>query len=45
MRKLLPNRRVNNRYIDYLLENDVITEKEFVKILEKNNNYIVGLRI
>ncbi len=27
---------------DYLLENDVITEKEFVKILEKNNNYIVG---
>ena len=27
---------------NYLLENDVITEKEFVKILEKNNNYIVG---
>ena len=27
---------------NHLLENDVITEKEFVKILEKNNNYIVG---
>ena len=27
---------------DYLLENDIITEKEFIKILEKNNNYIVG---
>ena len=27
---------------NHLLENDVITEKEVVKILEKNNNYIVG---
>lgn len=27
---------------NHLLENDIITEKEFVKILEKNNNYIVG---
>ncbi len=25
-----------------LLENDIITEKELIKILEKNNNYIVG---
>ncbi len=27
---------------NHLLENDIITEKEFIKILEKNNNYIVG---
>lgn len=27
---------------DHLLENDIITEKELVKILEKNNNYVVG---
>ena len=27
---------------DYLLDNDVITEKILIKILEKNNNYIVG---
>lgn len=27
---------------NYLLENDIITEKEFIKILAKNNNYIVG---
>ena len=27
---------------EHLLKNDVITEKELIKILEKNNNYIVG---
>ena len=27
---------------NHLLENDIITEKEFIKILEKNNNYVVG---
>ena len=27
---------------EYLMENDIITEKEFIKILEKHNNYIVG---
>lgn len=27
---------------NHLLENDIITEKELIKILEKNNNYIVG---
>ena len=37
-----PTEQLITDIFDYLLENDVITEKEFVKILEKNNNYIVG---
>ena len=37
-----PTEKLITDIFDYLLENDVITEKELVKILEKNNNYIVG---
>lgn len=37
-----PTEKLITDIFNYLLENDVITEKEFVKILEKNNNYIVG---
>ena len=37
-----PTEKLITDIFNYLLDNDVITEKEFVKILEKNNNYIVG---
>ena len=37
-----PSQELITDIFNYLLENDVITEKEFIKILEKNNNYIVG---
>ena len=37
-----PTEKLITDIFNYLLENDVLTEKEFVKILEKNNNYIVG---
>lgn len=37
-----PTEKLITDIFNYLLENDVITEKEFIKILEKNNNYIVG---
>lgn len=37
-----PTEKLITDIFNYLLDNEVITEKEFVKILEKNNNYIVG---
>lgn len=37
-----PTEQLITDIFNHLLENDIITEKEFVKILEKNNNYIVG---
>lgn len=37
-----PTEQLITDIFNYLLENDVITEKEIIKILEKNNNYIVG---
>ncbi len=37
-----PTEQLITDIFDHLLENDIITEKELVKILEKNNNYIVG---
>lgn len=37
-----PTEKLITDIFNYLLDNDVITEKEFVKILEKNNNYVVG---
>ena len=37
-----PTEKLITDIFNYLLDNDVITEKEFVKILEKNNNYIVS---
>ena len=37
-----PTEKLITDIFNYLLDNDVITEKELVKILEKNNNYIVG---
>ena len=37
-----PTKQLITDIFDHLLENDIITEKEFIKILEKNNNYIVG---
>ena len=37
-----PTNQLITDIFNYLLENDIITEKELVKILEKNNNYIVG---
>ncbi len=37
-----PTKQLITDIFDYLLENDIITEKELVRILENNNNYIVG---
>ena len=37
-----PTEQLITDIFNHLLENDIITEKEFIKILEKNNNYIVG---
>lgn len=37
-----PTEKLITDIFNYLLDNEVITEKEFVKILEKNNNYIVS---
>ena len=37
-----PTEQLIKDIFNYLLENEIITEKEFIKILEKNNNYIVG---
>ncbi len=37
-----PTEQLVTDLFNYLLENDIITEREFIKILEKNNNYIVG---
>ena len=37
-----PTEQLITDIFNYLLENDIITEKEFIKILAKNNNYIVG---
>ena len=37
-----PTKELITDIFKFLVENDIITEKEFVKILEKNNNYIVG---
>lgn len=37
-----PTEKLITDIFEHILENDIITEKELVKILEKNNNYIVG---
>lgn len=37
-----PTEKLITDIFEHLLENDIITEKELVKILEDNNNYIVG---
>ena len=37
-----PTEEIITDIFEHLLKNDVITEKELIKILEKNNNYIVG---
>ena len=37
-----PTKELITDIFEYLMENDIITEKEFIKILEKHNNYIVG---
>ena len=37
-----PTKSLITDIFNHLLENDIITEKELVNILEKNNNYIVG---
>ena len=37
-----PTEQLITDIFNHLLENDIITEKELIKILEKNNNYIVG---
>ena len=37
-----PTEQLITDIFNYLLDNDIITEKEFLNILEKNNNYIVG---
>lgn len=37
-----PTEQLISNIFDYLLENDIITERALVQILEKNNNYIVG---
>ena len=37
-----PTEQLITEIFNYLLENEIITEKAFVKILENNNNYIVG---
>ena len=37
-----PTEKLISDIFNYLLENDIITEKALVNILEKNNNYIVG---
>ena len=37
-----PTEQLITDIFNYLLDNDIITEKEFISILEKNNNYIVG---
>ena len=37
-----PTEQLITDIFNYLLENDIITEKALVQILEKNNNYIVG---
>ena len=37
-----PTEKLITDIFNYLLENDIITEKALVNILEKNNNYIVG---
>ena len=37
-----PTEQLITDIFNYLLDNDIITEKEFINILEKNNNYIVG---
>ena len=37
-----PTEEIITDIFGHLLKNDVITEKELIKILEKNNNYIVG---
>ena len=36
-----PTEKLITDIFNYLLENDVITEKEFIKILENNNNFII----
>lgn len=37
-----PTEKLITEIFDHLVENDIITEKELIKILENNNNYIVG---
>lgn len=37
-----PTEKLITDIFNYLLENDIITEKALVNIFEKNNNYIVG---
>ena len=37
-----PTKELITDIFEYLMETDIITEKEFIKILEKHNNYIVG---
>ena len=37
-----PTEKLITDIFEHILENDIITEKELVKILEDNNNYIVG---
>ena len=37
-----PTEKLITEIFNYLLDNDIITEKDFIKILEHNNNYIVG---
>ena len=37
-----PTEKLITEIFDHLVENDIITEKELIKILENDNNYIVG---
>ena len=37
-----PTEQLITDIFNYLLENDIITEKALIQILEKNNNYIIG---
>ncbi len=37
-----PTNKLITDIFNYLLDNDIITEKKLIEILEKNNNYIVG---